>query len=124
MANFMRYPLVIHYDGTSYGVVAPDIPGCGAQGYTLDEAIDNAHEAIVSHLTILAEDGETAPIAGNLDDYHGEYQDAYTWAVADINVSLPTILDAQIQDQVSAGNAKDRSSFLTEAAIEKLAALK
>ncbi len=47
----MRYPVVIHKDpGSSYGVTVPDLPGCFSGGDTLDEAFDNAREAIVGHI--------------------------------------------------------------------------
>ena len=44
----MHYPIAIE-TGTSteaYGVVVPDLPGCFSAGDTLDEAMENAKEAI------------------------------------------------------------------------------
>ena len=47
----MQFPIAIHKDdGTSYGVTVPDVPGCHSFGDTIDEAIQNAKEAITSHL--------------------------------------------------------------------------
>jgi len=47
----MRYPVVIHKDQDSdYGVTVPDLPGCFSAGSTVDEAIDNAVEAIECHV--------------------------------------------------------------------------
>ena len=45
----MKYPIAIEPgdDHTAFGVVVPDLPGCFSAGDTLDEAIDNAREAIV-----------------------------------------------------------------------------
>ena len=44
----MKYPIAIEPGdaGHAYGVVVPDLPGCFSAGDTLDEAIDNAKEAI------------------------------------------------------------------------------
>ena len=44
----MRYPIAIETgdDSHAFGVVVPDLPGCFSAGDTLDEAIDNAKEAI------------------------------------------------------------------------------
>jgi predicted RNase H-like HicB family nuclease len=41
------YFAIVHEDrGSAVGVVFPDLPGCFSVGDTLDEAIDNAHEAL------------------------------------------------------------------------------
>jgi predicted RNase H-like HicB family nuclease len=41
------YFVIVHEDrGSAVGVVFPDLPGCFSAGDTLDEAIDNAHEAL------------------------------------------------------------------------------
>lgn len=44
----MRYPIAIENgdDKHAFGVVVPDLPGCFSAGDTIDEAIDNAKEAI------------------------------------------------------------------------------
>jgi predicted RNase H-like HicB family nuclease len=42
---------------TAHGVVVPDLPGCFSAGDTLEEAFDNAREAIELHCQTLAEDG-------------------------------------------------------------------
>ena len=46
-----HYPIVIHKesDGT-YGVTVPDLPGCITAGATLEEAQDQAAEAIQCHI--------------------------------------------------------------------------
>lgn len=41
----------------AYGVVVPDLPGCFSSGDTLEEAIDNAKEAIDLHCEMLGEAG-------------------------------------------------------------------
>lgn len=42
----------------TYGVVVPDLPGCFSVGDTLDNAIDNAKEAIDQHCELLGEAGD------------------------------------------------------------------
>ena len=38
----IRYPALIDGDEGAYGVVFPDIPGVGAMGHTVDEALGHA----------------------------------------------------------------------------------
>lgn len=40
-------------DSTAWGVVVPDLPGCFSAGDTLDEALDNARQAIDQHVEVL-----------------------------------------------------------------------
>ncbi len=48
----MKYSVVIHKDSKSdYGVIVPDLPGCFSAGSTIDEALENAKEAIESTLS-------------------------------------------------------------------------
>ena len=44
----MRYPIAIEPgdEGTAFGVVVPDLPGCFSAGDSIDEAIINAEQAI------------------------------------------------------------------------------
>ena len=46
---------------SAFGVVVPDLPGCFSAGETLDEAIQNAQEAIDLHCETLIEDGLDIP---------------------------------------------------------------
>lgn len=43
-----------------YWAEVPALPGCYAQGETLEETLRNAKDAVESHLTALREDGEDA----------------------------------------------------------------
>ena len=130
----MRYALAIHKDEDScYGVTVPDLPGCFSAGDTIDEAIGNAHEAITSHLEILAEDGIFAPNASAMEELQADpdYNGA-TWYLVDVDVSaflkgtqkatvtLPRLVIARIDAKVASGAAKSRSSFLANAAIHML----
>ena len=64
----MHYPIAIE-TGTrkhAYGVVVPDLPGCFSAGDTLDEAMDNAREAIELWLEVAIDDGLPVPEATSL----------------------------------------------------------
>lgn len=58
-----RYVIIIqreHEEG-GYSVTVPALPGCLAQGETVEEAIAVAREAISVHIQGLIEDGEPVP---------------------------------------------------------------
>lgn len=66
----MRFVVVIHKDAdSSYGVTVPDLPGCFSAGDTLDEAIENAREAIECHIEGLLIDHEPVPVARPIDEH-------------------------------------------------------
>jgi predicted RNase H-like HicB family nuclease len=59
----MKFTLAIEA-GTkksAFGVAVPDLPGCFSAGDTVEEAFDNAREAIEAHCEILAEEGKDLP---------------------------------------------------------------
>jgi len=57
------YVALIHKDdGTSYGVSFPDVPGCISAGDTVEEAIENAAEALAGHLALMRADGDPVPV--------------------------------------------------------------
>ncbi len=53
-----RYPALIDGDEGAYGVVFPDIPGVGAMGHTVDEALLNAEDALRDYATETERDGD------------------------------------------------------------------
>lgn len=73
---------------TAFGVVVPDLPGCFSAGDTVEEAIDNAHEAAKLWLETVIDDGGTVPSASPFsalqikDDYKG-----WIWAVINVDLS-------------------------------------
>ena len=42
----LRYPALMDGEEGAYGVVFPDLPGCVAMGYTVEDAIVNAEDAM------------------------------------------------------------------------------
>lgn len=129
----MLYPIAIEPgDETgAWGVVVPDIKGCFSAGDTMDEAINNAKEAIEIHLETLAEQfGKEPPEASTVQHWaeSGEY-DGWIWGVVEIdtskfsgkterfNVTLPARLVARIDAKVASGSAyRSRSAFLAAGA--------
>jgi predicted RNase H-like HicB family nuclease len=130
----MQYPIFIHKDENSdYGVIVPDLPGCFSVGDSIEDAIQNAHEAIECHLEGLLLDNESIPlkkpIEQHLDD--PDFKDGVLAVVeidiskisgktTRINVSLPERFLKQIDDytQKHGGN---RSGFLVDAAMNYMA---
>ena len=54
----IRYPALIDGNDGAYGVVFPDIPGVGAMGNTVDEALINAEAALRDYAVETERDGE------------------------------------------------------------------
>jgi predicted RNase H-like HicB family nuclease len=69
------YLALIHKDkGTSYGVSFPDLPGCISAGDTLEEAIENASEALAGHLTLMRADRDPIPTARTIEELRQDQQ--------------------------------------------------
>jgi predicted RNase H-like HicB family nuclease len=67
---------------SAFGLVVPDVPGCFSAGDTVEQAFDNAREAIGSHLEILAEEGKDLPKTKPLSEWQAdrEYK-GWTWGL-------------------------------------------
>jgi len=130
----MRYPIVIHKDPDSdYGVTVPDLPGCFSGGETMDEAIENAVEAIECHIEGLLVDSETIPRPQSVE-YHNSNTDyaGGAWAVVTIdvaklsgkarrvNVTIPERVLSLI-DSYAARHGETRSGLITQATLEFMA---
>ena len=57
----MRYAVVIEQTKSNYSAYVPDLPGCVATGYTIEEVEAQIREAIAFHLEGLREDGTPLP---------------------------------------------------------------
>jgi predicted RNase H-like HicB family nuclease len=127
----MRYPVVIHKDEHSdFGVTVPDIPGCFSAGETYDEAFNNVKEAIECHLEGLLLDNETLPVATSIEQWisNQSFQEG-VWAFVDIdlveisgkakriNITIPERVLNLIDLYTKSHAVKNRSSFLTDAAL-------
>ena len=129
--TIMIYPVVVHKDPESdYGVAVPDLPGCISAGETLDEAMGNAKEAIECHIEGLLIDGESVPVAHEVEKYKDKEEwSGGVWAFVQvdlsklsgkskrINITLPERLLTQV-DHYASEHGETRSGFLAQAALE------
>lgn len=131
----MKYSLVLHRDKDSgYGVSMPDVPGCFSAGATVEEALENAHEALALHFEGLLADQLELPQPKPVD-LHLDNPDyaAGVWAVIDFdvtpflgksvrfNATLPERLLLRIDDRVQKDHRySSRSGFLAAAALREL----
>ena len=64
----MRYPALVDGEADAYGVVFPDIPGVGAMGYTVEEALANASEVLSDYAIEMENDGQPLAAPSALED--------------------------------------------------------
>jgi len=128
----MRYPIAIEPgdDQHAYGVVVPDLPGCFSGGDTLDEAIDNAREAIELWLETVIDDGGSVPAPRLISEHQcdPEYS-GWIWAVVEIdlaslsgkaervNITLPARVLRRI-DAAAKAVGETRSGYIARRALE------
>ncbi len=61
----MEYTVMVYpAEEGGYFTRVPLLPGCGSQGETIEEALQNTREAIECHLCALREDGQEVPTEG------------------------------------------------------------
>lgn len=131
----MQLPIAIHKESHSvYGVTVPDVVGCYSWGDTIEAAILNAKEAVVSHLETKLEMGDKINISASAIEelrQHEEFAGA-TWGVVDVdfslldpkpervNISLPRFILHRIDEYVKEQH-ETRSGFLARVAMKELA---
>ena len=62
-----RYVALIDGKAGAYGVVFPDLPGCAAMGKTMDEALENAGDALRDWIEVTEENGAKIPPPRSLE---------------------------------------------------------
>ncbi|MFO1430402.1 MAG: type II toxin-antitoxin system HicB family antitoxin [Candidatus Competibacteraceae bacterium] len=94
----MRYPIAIELgdETQAFGVVVPDLPGCFSAGDTLDEALNNAEEAVVAWIDTMLDRGEAIPPPLPIDLLHAAHPEFADWVWAVVNVD-PARLDEEIE---------------------------
>ena len=103
----MRYPALIEGGGEDYGVAFPDLPGCVAMGYTVDEALANAHDAMRDWMDSMEERGYPIPPPSALEDVEVPEGCALTsillvrGARDKPSVRLNLVLDADVADAIT-----------------------
>jgi predicted RNase H-like HicB family nuclease len=122
----MKYPIAIEPgdDGHAYGVVVPDLPGCFSAGDTLEDAIDNAREAIELWLETVIDDGGVVPEPKPISEHRKDPDfSGWVWAVVSIdlaqlsdkaervNITLPARVLRRIDSDAKAAG-ESRSGFI------------
>ena len=131
----MQYPICIEWgdDFTATGIQIPDIPGAVTAGDSFEEAYNAAVEVAHIMLQEMASEGRAIPMPTSVAAHHGNEEYAgMGWGMLDIdvapylgktekvNVTLPGYVIQRIDRFVREHNIKSRSSFLADAAMEKL----
>jgi len=126
----MKYPVYLLKDADSdYGVTVPDLPGCFSAGVTVQEALENAAEAILTHIEGMILDNEEIPAPGDIDSRRKEAPAEAIWALVPvdflllddkakrINITVPERVLSKI-DAFTGKSGESRSGFLVTAALE------
>jgi predicted RNase H-like HicB family nuclease len=65
----MKYLIVYERSATGWGAYAPDLPGLGAAGKTLDEVKNLIREAVEYHLEGMCQHGDPIPTPSATTEY-------------------------------------------------------
>ena len=128
----MKYPIAIEpgSEKNAWGIVVPDLPGCfSAADSGLDEAIDQAKEAIELWIEMAFDGGQVIPKPSSLRDLQKkkEYK-GWAWAIVEIdpallsdeieriNITLPKKVLARL-DAKAKKAGENRSAFIAHLAL-------
>lgn len=94
----MRYPVAIEVgdENHAFGVVVPDLPGCFSAGDSLDDALSNAEEAILTWIDAMLDAGQSIPQPSSVDAVRVAHPDLADWVWAVVSVD-PARLDDKIE---------------------------
>ena len=128
----MRYPIAIESgdEQHAFGVAVPDLPGCFSAGDTLDEAIDNAREAIELWLETVIDDGGSVPAPRPISEHQSDPgYSGWIWAVVEVdlaslsdkaervNITLPARVLRRI-DAAAKAAGESRSGYIARRTLE------
>ncbi len=65
----MKYLVIYEKSASGWGVYAPDLPGLGVAGKTLEEVKELIREAMEFHLEGMREHGNPIPAPGAITEY-------------------------------------------------------
>ncbi|KAA0947321.1 MULTISPECIES: type II toxin-antitoxin system HicB family antitoxin [unclassified Pseudomonas] len=134
----MQYPICIEWgdDHIATGIQIPDIPGAVTAGDSFEEAYNAAIEVAHIMLQEIAAEGRAIPMPTSVAAHHSNEQYAgmgwgmlelditpYLGKTEKVNVTLPGYVIQRIDRYVREHKVKSRSSFLADAALEKLVRL-
>lgn len=123
----MKYPIAIEpgNETAAWGVAVPDLPGCySAADDGIDQAIENAKEAIALWIEDAISNGEVIPKPSSITNLQktGEF-DGWVWAIAEVdpaliddttervNITLPRRILALL-DQRAKSAGESRSGYI------------
>ena len=128
----MKYPIAIEpgSNKTAWSVIVPDLPGCfSAADNGIDEAIENAKEAIELWIEMTLDAGQDIPKPSSITSLQKKKEfRRYIWAIAEIdpallsddiervNISLPKRVLARLDAKAKAAG-ENRSAFIAHMAI-------
>lgn len=131
----MQYPIAIEWgdEHTAIGIQIPDIPGAVTAGDTFEEAYNAALEIAHIMLEEIVSNGQPVPTPSPSFTLrkNPEFADMgwgmleidispYLGKTEKVNVTLPGFVIQRIDRYVRDHRIKSRSSFLADAALEKL----
>ncbi len=116
-------------DTGKYGVIVPDIPGFSTVGNDYEDAIQNAVEALASHIEVMHELGEKIPAPRTFEQIKAKWSGWADWvkdAPDYFTAIIPAIpgfgtqrvlvtLDSRLVARIDS-ISKNRSAFLSSAA--------
>ena len=90
----MKYPIVIEKSNKAqtYGVIVPDLPGCFSAGDSLDEAYENAKEAIAGWIEEELDEGHDIPLPSTIDEI-SQNSDFKGWIIGVVDVPIEALTD-------------------------------
>lgn len=128
----MKYPIAIEPGSQkdAWGVIVPDLPGCfSAADRGMDEAIDNAKEAIELWIEVALDENQQIPKPSSLRELQKRKEfKGWTWAIVEIdpallsddieriNITLPKRVLARL-DAKAKKAGKNRSAFIAHLAL-------
>lgn len=128
----MKYPIAIEpgNDTNAWGVIVPDLPGCfSAADSGIDEAIDNAKEAIELWIETALDNNQDVPRPSSINALQKKKEfKGMIWAIAEIdpallsneiervNISLPKRVLARLDAKAKLAG-ENRSGFIAQMAI-------
>jgi predicted RNase H-like HicB family nuclease len=123
------YPAIIEPAAEGFGVFFPDLPGCTSAGMSLQEAAQNAEQALQAHIDLGSEHGEAVPEPSELDTLtvDPDVVEAARILVRTelpgrsvrVNITLPEELLSAV-DRYAALTGHTRSGLLAQAVRERM----
>ena len=84
------YPAIFNYDDDGISIKFPDLPGCFSCGFSAEEAVHNAREALGLHLFNMEDDKEPIPEPSDILSVKHEANQAVVY----VDVFMPRVRDS------------------------------